>query len=124
MGTLSVVMPCFNEEATVLDAAERVLASRHCRQPDLDDEDLAPESASGRGQRWKRTFGTCSNARSAGARSNGTVPSGSLRTLGYIEVGAIGSFCDGGRVSDTMRLSRFARQRGEAGKSRSSRPAR
>ena len=32
VGSLCVVMPCFNEEATVFAAAQRVLASPHCKQ--------------------------------------------------------------------------------------------
>lgn len=45
MGTLSVVMPCFNEEATVLDAATRVLASPHCRQLIIVDDASSDGSA-------------------------------------------------------------------------------
>jgi hypothetical protein len=36
MGTLSVVMPCFNEEVTVLDTAERVLASPRSKPARID----------------------------------------------------------------------------------------
>jgi glycosyltransferase involved in cell wall biosynthesis len=45
VGDLSVVMPCFNEEATVLAAAKRVLASAHCGQLVIVDDASTDGSA-------------------------------------------------------------------------------